>query len=82
MSNKYFSCQTDKAPYAYRCGETVRFHIQYREDGKTVPPQAFVGKSPAISVLPKKASPTAARESLHSKLPLTAPAFFMSPPQP
>lgn len=41
MSNKYFSCQTDKAPYAYRCGETVRFHIQYREDGKTVPAASF-----------------------------------------
>ena len=41
MPNKYFSCQTDKAPYAYRCGEPVRFHIRYRENGKTIPAAGF-----------------------------------------
>ena len=44
MANRYFMCQTEKEPYAYRCGETVRFHIFYRDEGKTVPAHAFKWK--------------------------------------
>ena len=41
MANKYFMCKTDKEPQTYRCGETVNFHIYYRDEGKTVPAHAF-----------------------------------------
>ena len=41
MANKYFMCKTDKEPQTYRCGETVNFHIYYRDEGVTVPAHAF-----------------------------------------
>ncbi len=41
MANRYFTCKTDKAPQTYHCGETVVFHIFYRDEGVTVPAAAF-----------------------------------------
>lgn len=41
MAQKYFTCKTDKAPYAYRCGEKIVFHIFYRDGGKTASTAAF-----------------------------------------
>ncbi len=41
MSTRYFTCQTDKPPYRYQCGEEILFHISYREDGKTVSAPKF-----------------------------------------
>lgn len=41
MAQKYFTCKTDKAPYAYRCGEKIVFHIFYRDGGKSASAAAF-----------------------------------------
>ncbi len=41
MANRYFTCQTEKAPHTYRCGEEITFHIFYREDGVTVSAPKF-----------------------------------------
>jgi cephalosporin-C deacetylase-like acetyl esterase len=44
MANRYFMCKTDKEPYTYRCGESINFHIYYRDEGKTVSAHAFKWK--------------------------------------
>lgn len=41
MMGKYFTCKTDKPPYAYACGDEIIFHISYREDGRTISAPAF-----------------------------------------
>lgn len=37
MSERYFSCITNKPPYAYVCGETMRFTVELLEDGVPLP---------------------------------------------
>lgn len=54
MSRKYFTCHTDKTPYTYRCGEVIRFLIQYRENGNTVPAEQFKWKITADFGLSKE----------------------------
>ena len=54
MSRKYFICHTDKTPYTYRCGEVIRFLIQYRENGNTVPAEQFKWKITADFGLSKE----------------------------
>ncbi|MBQ7309547.1 MAG: acetylxylan esterase [Clostridia bacterium] len=41
MSNNYFACKTDKAPHAYRCGETATLSLFFRNEGQTVSAPKF-----------------------------------------
>lgn len=76
MPNKYFSCETDKAPHTYRCGETVRFHIRYREDGKTVPAEQFKWKIAADFGLSEEGAADGRTGELMLEASLSRPGFI------
>ena len=38
----YFFCKTDKGALDYKAGETMRFTLTLREDGKTVAPEGVI----------------------------------------
>ncbi len=76
MANRYFTCQTDKIPYAYRCGEEIVFRVSYREDGVTVPTAKFKWQISADFGYHAEGESDGASGELNLKASLDQPGFI------